>query len=303
MGTSDFIASIALAVSVLGLFVSIFSVLYAKRQSQSAHIDAQNSYRAQLTEAHRYYYQKVLDVEEKHAGELRDLMSLASDALSQVIVLADSYDREVGSHPYMRHLLHEASEMIFVAFKGQMGWQAGLNLLHRAQAFKRFEVDHDLAKSADIRTDFRNATRFEYFKDRDKWQEQDLLINGNFHRLVHLFSKRLKTEFATEFSDRVDKIIYPIKKKHAGIREAMLQSSEELGRILREGERAHFSLRESPQIFNRLSHRKATLNTLSCFTVHSDSANADPLKYLYICFVLHAFSDFSSWGWEHRDLL
>ena len=83
----------------------------------------------------------------------------------------------------------------------------------------------------------------------------------------------------------------------------MLQSSEELGRLLREGERAHFPLRESPQIFNRLSHRKATLNTLSCFTVHADSAHADPLKYLYICFVLHAFSDFSSWGWEHRDLL
>lgn len=177
-----------------------------------------------------------------------------------------------------------------------------MNLLHRAQVFKRFEVDHDLAKNADITTDFRNATRLEYFKDRNAWQERDLLSNGHFHRLVQLFSKRLKTEFSAELSDNVDKILYPIQEKHSGIREAMRQSSEDLERILREGEMAHFPLHESPQIFNRLSHRRATLNTLSYFTVQADSAVTDAVKYLYICFVLHAFSEFSSWGWEHRDL-
>jgi hypothetical protein len=300
--TSDIIAGIALIVSFFGLIVSILSAFYARSQSQYASIDAQNSYRAQLADAHRYYYAQVIEIEEKHADELKCLMNLASDALREIVVLTGSYDCTDGTHPYMRHLLHEASEMIFIAFKGQMGWQTGLNLLHRAHAFKTFEADEELAKDAGESVDFRNATRTAYFANRNRWQEQDLLGEGHFHRLALSFSKRLRNDASRELAERVDKILIPIREKHASIRDSVLQSSELLERLLREGEMAHFSLRESPQIFDRLSHRRATLNTLSYFTVQADSAVTDAAKYLYICFVLHAFAEFSSWGWKHRDL-
>lgn len=300
--TTDIIAGVALIISLLGLFVSILSVFYTRAQSQYARMDVQNSYRAQLADAHRYYYEKVKEVEEKHADELTGLMDLANEALREIVVLTGSYDRTNGAPPYIRHLLHEASEMIFVAFKGQMGWQTGLNLLHRAHAFQRFEVDEELAKDAGKCADFRNATRASYFDDRNRWQEQDLLDGGNFHKLVLLFSERLRKDKSYELSEHVDRILAPVREKHASMRDSVLQSSEHLERLLREGEMAHFPLRESPLIFNRLSLRRSTFNTLSHFTIQADAATTDVAKYLYICFVLHAFAEFSSWGWEHRDL-
>lgn len=300
--TSDIIAGVALIVSFFGLIVATLSAVYARRQSQYARIDAQNSYRAQLADAHRYYYAQVIEIEEKHADEIKCLMNLASDALREIVVLTGSYDCADCAHPYIRHLLHEASEMIFVAFKGQMGWQTGLNLLHRAHTFKTFEADEELAKDVGESADFRNKTRAAYFADRNRWQEQDLLSDGHFHRLVLSFSNRLRKDASLELAERVDKILVPIREKHASMRDSVLQSSELLERLLREGEMAHFSLRESPQIFDRLSHRRATLNTLSYFTVNADGAATDAAKYLYICFVLHAFAEFSGWGWKHRDL-
>lgn len=54
--------------------------------------------------------------------------------------------------------------------------------------------------------------------------------------------------------------------------------------------------------YARITYRRSTLDTLSYFTVQADGAINDTAKYLYICFALHAFSQFSSWGWEHRDL-
>lgn len=300
--TSDIIAGVALIVSCLGLIVSILSAFYTRRQTQYARIDAENNYRSQLADAHRYYYGHVVDIEVKHADDLKCLMALANDALREIVVMTDSFDCADRAHPYMRHLLHEASERIFVAFKGQMGWQTGLNLLHRAHAFKIFEADEELVKNAGESADFRNATRAAYFADRNRWQEQDLLRDGYFHGLVLAFSKRLRKDASRELAERVDKILAPVREKHASMRDSVLQSSEHLERFLREGEMAHFPLRESPQIFNRLSHRRATLNTLSYFSVEADGAATDAVKYLYICFVLHAFAEFSSWGWEHRDL-
>jgi hypothetical protein len=58
----------------------------------------------------------------------------------------DEYDLKNHAVPYMRHLLHESSEIAYCAFKGQLGWQTGLNISHRFYQLQHCEAINAITK-------------------------------------------------------------------------------------------------------------------------------------------------------------
>lgn len=84
IGLSDFL-------SLAALTVSIFSMFYAKKQSELAKAGHINNYRSLLSQYHSEYRKTLIQIQKKHNNELKELSALAGKTLVNIINLFDQY--------------------------------------------------------------------------------------------------------------------------------------------------------------------------------------------------------------------
>ena len=99
--------------SAVALVVAIASAYYAKRQSDLSRIALRNDYRAHLSDKHDKYRVALKQVNGKHKEEIAHLCEEAGNTLKLIVEMFDEYD--IGEHEprYLRHLVHECSEMVY----------------------------------------------------------------------------------------------------------------------------------------------------------------------------------------------
>jgi hypothetical protein len=298
LSPSDFIASFA-------LIISLASAIYTKRQMESSRVSTKNDYRAYLSDNHKKYKEALLDVRKRHKVALSELSSEAGIVLNEIIRMFDEYDLEDRATPYLRHLLHESSEIAYCAFKGQLGWQTGLNISHRLYQLQSVE-DH-LTPSQNYSGDgnFRHHLQQVYESDVNCYQETELLSDHYFGSLVKRTKARIDPQHAPQIIQRMQKILTPFNERLTELQKGFGESSEYLEELLREGQLEHFSLRESFPIYDALNYTRATLNSLShlgFLRINPEDArhyrNYTSIS-IHTCALLHAIQDFRAWGWRY----
>lgn len=289
--------------SFAAILISGLSAYYARGQRDLAHTANETIYRAQLAERHEKYRVALKRENEVHKEELRALSSSATAALRKVIDIFDDFDIEEARPRYLRHILHESSEMVYYAFKGQLGWQSGANISGRIYQFVWIENNLEPCRRYFDQDFSREAWAQAYFKGENSYLEQFLLKDKYFCGLIQELNRRLDPsdgpELLRQVLGAIENFVVLLKRAQPGI----YKSSELLGEMLEESEQEHFPLRKSPDLFNRLNYGKSTLEIMSCLLIPSIRPE-DVDKYknfvsisVYLCAVLHAVEGFYSWGW------
>jgi len=298
---SDYIAATA-------LLIAIASAYYTKKQSDQAKISSHNDYRAHLAEKHDDYRKALKEATEKHKLDIRRLSTEAGSALNLIICLFDRYDTKPNVTRPLRHLIHECSEMVYYAFKGQLGWQTGLNISHRFAQVMHAEIRSSITPSTLDFGAYRSSFEQQYLKNPNVFQEAELLSSAYFLDMVSQVRERMDASKCGDLLLEIQEILLPLNRHLQEIQQSIGETAERLEELLEDNELDQFSLDESPKLYDRLRYRKSTYETLSHLRPHEvDSSYAD--KYynfvsvsIYNCAILQALQGFESWGWSvaHR---
>lgn len=301
LNTSDYL-------SIVALVVAIASAYYAKRQSDLSRIALRNDYRAHLSDKHEKYRAALKQVNDKHKEEIAHLCEEAGNALKLIVDTLDQYDISEHEPRYLRHLVHECSEIVYYAFKGQLGWQSGLNISHRFFQMTHLESRLEPKSNYFNQEAFRSALKNRYLNDRNAYQEMELLSDTYFCKLVDQIKSRVDSARMGELLLEIQQIFQPFNTLFTDLKPRIGESADYLEDVLEESDLEHFKLHESPQLLERLRYKKATLDTLSNLWIHEiDRVYADRY-YNYIswcistCAMLHAIQGFHSWGWDRQKI-
>ena len=295
-GFSDYLAAAALVATAL-------NALYTKRQSDSAKTASINDYRAKLSDQHARYREAFREVRKRHKEEIRRLSRQAGDTLTTIIHRFDEYDVEGHVPRYLRHLLHECSEMVFYAFRGQLAWQTGLNISHRF--YQVVNVENRLNPCADHFGDGDSQHAFErrYLADPNSYMEQDLLADRYFCSLVSELKSRIDPADGVSLLVGLQDDLAAFRADYESLLPSVRESVEQLEELIEEGAAEHFPLTESPRLHAALTREKAVLDALSYLkipVIEKDSARHYVnfiSQSIYACAVLHAIQGIHSWGW------
>ncbi|MCL2635478.1 MAG: hypothetical protein FWD50_02460 [Betaproteobacteria bacterium] len=282
----------------------IANTYYQKKQSDSSKFDSLNNYKARLSESHEKYRVALKKVNDRHKEEVATLSQAAGNALVAVVGLFDRYDVCELRAPYLRHLVHECSEMIYYAFKGQLGWQTGLNISHRFCQMKhledRLEPQFDYFNKEGFRCLFENM----YFDDENSYQETCLLNDNYFCGLVGQVKQRLNSAKKGELLLHIQDALQSFNDLFNSLKPGFGKSADYLKEVLEESELDHFKLSESPELLERLWCKKAMLDILRNIQLQEIAGDCADRYYnyvslsIYTCAILHAVQGVHSWGWN-----
>jgi hypothetical protein len=296
---SDFLASIA-------LLVSIASAYYAKKQSELSNIASSNDYRAHLSDKHEEYRALLKQIDGRHRDDLASLSNLAGATLNTITDLFDTHDINRNSIRPLRHLIHESSEMVYYAFKGQLAWQSGLNISHRFAQVAH--VEDKLKPQSDYfgRSDFIRVFEHRYNNEPNSRQETELTKDIYFCELVNQIKKRIDPSKRTVFLADVQEDFQAFNDLLAALKPKFGESAAILDRALEGNEIEHFHLSESPRLHRQLKYARARLDILSNLWIMKIDDEYIEKYYnyisisIYICAILHAAQDVHSWGWSRQ---
>lgn len=278
------------------------SALYAKKQSDIARVSLQNTYRAQISGEHSRYREAFRAMRKQHKNEVMKLSELAGDTLVRVINELDSYDIAEHAVRPLRHLLHESSEMVFDAFKGQLAWQTGANISMRFHHIVRIEDYLDPSANYFAGGDDRIFEE-KYLADKNAYLESMLPKDRYFCSLVSELKSRIDPARAAALLIAIQDNLVEFRNLHQEITPSLRETGAALDELIEEGIAEHFPLTESPQLFFAMRRQRAMLDSLSELRipqVDRDSAhhyrNFVSLG-IQACAVLHAIQGVHSWGW------
>ncbi|TWJ13184.1 hypothetical protein [Geobacter argillaceus] len=295
--------------STAALVVSFASAYYTKKQSDSSRIASTNDYRAHLSDKHDKYRTALKQVNDKHKEDIAYLSQEAGNALQIIVEIFDQYDTHNHETRYLRHLVHECSEMVYYAFKGQLGWQTGLNISHRFFQMTHLEDRVEPHLNYFNQDEFRVFFESRYFNNQNAFQETKLLKDTYFCSLVNQIKQRIDSTRRGELLLEIQEVCRPFNSSFKDLKPKISESANYLQETLEESDLEHFPLHESPELYRRLKYKKATLDTLSNLRLQEiDRNNADRFyNYvslsIYTCAILHAIQGFYSWGWNRQDKL
>lgn len=293
---SDFLSTIA-------ILISIGSAYYAKKQSEYARFSSSNDYRAHLSDNHKKYQEVLQEIKKRHEKDLSDLKRSAGETLSQIVRVIDEYDIAREGRP-LRHLVDEAGEMAYFTVKGQFGWQTGLNISHRFYIFRRVEELLNPSMNISGNEYYREKIRKLYFSNKNTYLESAILKDYYFSDLVRRAKSRIDPKRTAELLIRVQKIFQSFSDQYSELKSRVLHTSEELEGILRDGEKEHFSLTESPHIYEAMRHARATFDVLGHLTIpdikeeHAHHLDNYTSHCIYTCALLYAIQGIPCWGWR-----
>jgi len=297
--TSDYLSAVALVVSV-------GSAYYAKIQSDFARVSWRDDYRAHLSEKHEKYRVALVHADNIHKEEISNLSHAAGDTLTAIVHVFDQFDKYDHKPRYLRHLIHECSEMVYFAFKGQLGWQSGANIMHRLTLFLRVEDVLDPKFKYFHQDAHRQVFENRYFKNENAFQESDVLNDFHFCSLVNQIKERVDSSRTADLLLTIREQLHPFIESLDRIKPRLRETVENIDGLLKESELEHFPLNESPRLYRQLKRKKATLETLSRMYFPKIDRDIADRYYnhtslcIYICAVLHAIQGFHFWGWNYE---
>lgn len=293
--------------SLAALIVSALSMLYAKKQSEFAKKDYINAYRSHLTQSHLEYRKALIETQKKHEEELHELSLLAGNVLTDIVYHFDQYDTDNCGKRYLRHLLHESSEMVFRTFQGQLSWQTAENISHRISQTSFIEDKLNPIKNIFGDKNFRENIKNKYYTTPDYYLETDLINDIHFCNLVSEIKIRIAPEKLHELMSYLQKQINIFNQLHNHLKPKFSQSARYLKELIHQGDKEHFQLRESHQLFNEMKKTQSTLNTLGYISIPEEidrpfhgEYHFSVSKSIHICTLLHAIQSLHSWGWNHQ---
>jgi hypothetical protein len=281
---------------------------YARYQASIARWGASNDHRAQLSQHHQRYRELLADVRKQHREQLSRLSRIADVALKNVIEVFDCYDINRQATRPARHLIHEASEMVYCSFKGQMAWQYGRNLSHRMAAVVRFEDKLDPQEIRCGGSNFRRVLAAIYKNDPNAFLETELLNDKHFCSLVDELKSRTSSTRSGALLMEVNGCVAELRSMLKDLRSEFEESTRLINSSIEENVCEEYSLeQESPRLYKRLEFEKARLDIL-CHIWMPEVEEGSAGKYhnyisvsLAICTVLHAIQDVHSWGWGRES--
>ncbi|MQR00670.1 hypothetical protein [Glaciimonas soli] len=296
--SSDYVASLA-------ILVSSASAYYTKRQSELSNIASNNDYRAHLSDHHEKYRIIVKEIEGQYRVDLETLVKLAGTTLSAITDIFDEHDTNRRSIRPLRHLIHESSEMVYYAFKGQLAWNSGSSISYRFAQISRIEDRLDPQSDQFSGGDFRRAFERAYHNDPEFQLEIELQQDIHFCKLVNQMRERIDPQKKGDFLKSVQEKYLDFRNLLIALQPQFGDGSIVLERALEENEMEHFPLSESPRLYRKLKRIKSRLSILNNFdTMKIDNENIDKYQNyisicIYICAMLFAIQDVRSWGWRN----
>ena len=270
--------------SFAALIVSAFSMLYAKKQSDFAKRNHFNDYRSHLSQSHLAYRKALIKTQNKHKNDLLELSRLAGETLVKIVNHFDRYDTNQHAERYLRHLLHESSEMVFRTFQGQLAWQTSENISHRL-----YQIS------------------LKYHLEPNTYLEADLVNDTYFCNLVLEMKARLDQSKLQELMSNVQKEMINFNTLYNNLKANLTISANYLDELILQGNKEHFQLRESPQLYSEMKRTKTQLRTLGYINMPEglDKSFSGKLyfsisKSIHLCALLHAIQCLHSWGWGYE---
>lgn len=294
--------------SFAALIVSALSMLYAKKQSDFAKKDHFNDYRSHLSQSHLKYRSALTETQKKHKNDLIKLSRLAGETLIRIVNQFDQYDTNQHAERYLRHLLHESSEMVFRTFQGQLAWQTSENISHRFYQISFLEDNLNPIKNIFGDRSFRKKIHSKYDLDPNAYLEADLLNDTYFCNLVLEMKARVDQSKLQELMSNVQKEMINFNMLHNNLKADLSISANYLDDLILQGNKEHFPLRESPQLYSEIKRTKTQLKTLGYINIPEDLDKSfsgrnyfSISKSIYLCALLHAIQCLHSWGWDYEQ--
>ncbi|EOC9245832.1 hypothetical protein ACJCF9_004089 [Enterobacter cloacae] len=294
--------------SFAALIVSALSMLYAKKQSDFAKKDHFNDYRSHLSQSHLKYRSALTETQKKHKNDLIKLSRLAGETLIRIVNHFDQYDTNQHAERYLRHLLHESSEMVFRTFQGQLAWQTSENISHRFYQISFIEDNLNPIKNIFGDCSFREKIHSKYDLDPNAYLEADLVNDTYFYNLVLEMKARVDQSKLQELMSNVQKEMINFNTLHNNLKTNFSISANYLEDLILQGNKEHFQLRESPQLYFEIKRTKTQLKTLGYINMPEDLDKSfsgrnyfSISKSIYLCALLHAIQCLHSWGWDYEQ--
>ncbi|HDC4271962.1 TPA: hypothetical protein O8L25_000994 [Enterobacter cloacae] len=294
--------------SFAALIVSALSMLYAKKQSDFAKKDHFNDYRSHLSQSHLKYRSALTETQKKHKNDLIKLSRLAGETLIRIVNHFDQYDTNQHAERYLRHLLHESSEMVFRTFQGQLAWQTSENISHRFYQISFIEDNLNPIKNIFGDCSFREKIHSKYDLDPNAYLEADLVNDTYFCNLVLEMKARVDQSKLQELMSNVQKEMINFNTLHNNLKADLSISANYLDDLILQGNKEHFQLRESPQLYSEIKRIKTQLKTLGYINMPEDLDKSfsgrnyfSISKSIYLCALLHAIQCLHSWGWDYEQ--
>ena len=303
-GTSEFLSATSLAVAIMAAIYSRSQSQSAKKQSEFAKISAMNDHRAQLAVNHARFRNAHREIKNKHKSEIRNLSQLAGDALDAIIHRFDEFDIDGHAPRRLRHLLHESSEMVFYALRGELSYQTGLNISRRFYQFSQIETALKPNANHFGGSGFRRVFKLKSRVQRAVSLEIDLPTDQHFCNLVAELKQRVAPSRRAEALMGIQADLVEFRAEHERMRSGLRESAECLSELIDEGSTEHFPLSESAELHDAMKRQEAILDILSCLNIPViDAEFADRYanyisQSIYACAVLHAVQGIHSWGWR-----
>ena len=279
-----------------------------KKQSDFAKKDHFNDYRSHLSQSHLKYRSALTETQKKHKNDLIKLSRLAGETLIRIVNHFDQYDTNQHAERYLRHLLHESSEMVFRTFQGQLAWQTSENISHRFYQISFLEDNLNPIKNIFGDRSFRKKIHSKYDLDPNAYLEADLLNDTYFCNLVLEMKARVDQSKLQELMSNVQKEMINFNMLHNNLKADLSISANYLDDLILQGNKEHFQLRESPQLYSEIKRTKTQLKTLSYINIPEDLDKSfsgrnyfSISKSIYLCALLHAIQCLHSWGWDYEQ--
>ncbi|MBE4971624.1 hypothetical protein INF82_22400, partial [Enterobacter cloacae complex sp. P11RS] len=221
--------------SFAALIVSALSMLYAKKQSDFAKKDHFNDYRSHLSQSHLKYRSALTETQKKHKNDLIKLSRLAGETLIRIVNHFDQYDTNQHAERYLRHLLHESSEMVFRTFQGQLAWQTSENISHRFYQISFLEDNLNPIKNIFGDRSFRKKIHSKYDLDPNAYLEADLLNDTYFCNLVLEMKARVDQSKLQELMSNVQKEMINFNMLHNNLKADLSISANYLDDLILQG--------------------------------------------------------------------
>ncbi|MBP2167876.1 hypothetical protein J2125_001068 [Erwinia toletana] len=294
------------SLSLAALTVSVLSMLYAKKQSDFAKKTFINDYRSHLSEHHSMYQKALIEVKKKHKGEIKKLSQLAGKTLITIVHHFDEFDINPDTDRRLRHLIHESSEMVFYTFKGQLVWQTAQNISHRLYQISNIEdmLNPQINKFGG--SSFRTVTKEKYISNPNLHMEQDLKNDIYFCNMLLEMISRIDQSKLDILMTTIQKELNTFSSLHKQLQPFFYKSARHIEELIEEGNKEHFQLKESQQLYNEMQRRMTILGTLSyiCPPEIDKSYSGKHFNYIsksiHACAILHAIQGVHSWGWEYE---
>ena len=295
--------------SFAALVVSALSMLYAKNQSDFAKKDHFNDYRSHLSQSHLVYRKELIKIQGKHKKELLDLSELAGEVLVEIVNHFDRYDTNQYAERYLRHLLHESSEMVFRTFQGQLAWQTAANISHRFFQISFIEDELNPIGSVFGEGSFREGIHSKYILNPNAYLEMGLVNDIYFCNMVVEMQSRIDQSKLQELMSDIQKEINKFNRLHNKLKPEFSKSASYLDDLIHQGNKEHFQLSKSQQLYSEINKTQTLLEILGYINMPERLDMSLNGRYhfaisknIHICALLHAIQCLHSWGWSCEEL-